>query len=697
MPRVPSYDDFQVAPQVAPAARAETAVTPQMMSVSGEQLQGVGRGLQAVGDAGSKIMMDVQKDINEAATREADNQFTKAANGVVSNYLTQSGKAAVVSQSDVEKAITDAANNAGEGLKNDMQRRMYSEVASRRVQGALGQITMHAATQAKQWNITATKARTTNASDSMASNWYQWKDDFSDLRVDPSSVDKSTWAKRPDGSEKSMGYLGPLKNANGSISTELSIGVKIKGKEMDIPTLVPTLTRQEVNTVLNLKEGEKMPESIVQKAVEHAQMRIADGKSPFADDKDGPKQQSNRYTQDKNTLIAEVDNLVYLETGGDPSSDIGKAMRRSYLTGAHANVIQKMIVGGESMKARDYLQSAERSGEIEPDKSKPLYDLVKGAGVADEALKLSMSLKGGIEAKQTQLDNLFKEQKISAEVYKEARGNIEHNWTMQKARQAEYEKTVIGNSTDWFNENKGSSILDFKRAQPVLYQQLQNSGHLSGITSFARSNKVDTDPVVWANVLTNQQELKAMTPNEIFNKYRFSLDDQHLEKAYAINAALNGSKDEQHLSIMSTSDMVKDSAVRLGVLPATGKANDTQAKGFNDFQLAIDAKVAAYENGELGGKRKASQQELKKILQEVEMDKVYKSRTGWFDKADVPVASMKPEDLQHAYVKVGDEEISLAAIPANQRALIIPALRSAGKPITEQNIANYWVRGGKKK
>jgi hypothetical protein len=650
-----------------------------------------------MGDAGSKIMMDVQKDINEAATREADNQFTQAANNVVSNYLTQSGKSAVISQSDVQKSIADLANSSGEGLKNDMQRRMYSEVAGRRVQGALGQITMHAATQAKQWNITETKARANNASNDVASNWYQWKDDFSDLRVDPESVDKSTWAKRSDGSDKSMGYLGPLKNANGSVSTELSIGVKIKGKEMDIPTLVPTLTRQEVNTVLNLKEGEKMPESIVQKAVDHAQMRLADGKSPFADDKDGPQQQSNRYTQSKNTLLSEVDNLVFLETGGDPNSDIGKAMRRSYLTGAHANVIQKMIVGNDSMKARDYLQSAERSGEIEPDKSKPLYDMVKTAGVTDEALKLSMTLKGGIASQQSQLETLFKENRISAEVFEKAQQNIEHKWTMQKARQAEYEKTVIGNSTDWFVQNQGSSILDFQKAQPVLYEQLKNSGHLSGMVSFAKGNKVQTDPVVWADVLTNQQELKGMTPNEIFSKYRLSLDDQHLEKAYAINAALNGSKDEQHMSIYSNAEMVKDSAVRLGVLPASGKANDTQAKGFNEYQMAIDAKIAAYESGELGGKRKASQQELKKILQEVEMDKVYKSRSGWFDKSDVPMATLKRDDMDKAYVSVGNEEIYVATIPPAQRALIIPALRAAGQPITEQNIATYWVRGGKKK
>jgi len=96
--------------------------------------------------------------------------------------------------------------------------------------------------------------------------------------------DPSTYGTRPDGSQKGAGYFGLLKRPNGDISTELSIGVGIGGKEVDIPTLVPGLTKQEINYLLTTEPNPRgLPESIVRKAVDHAKMRMAMGKSPFAE------------------------------------------------------------------------------------------------------------------------------------------------------------------------------------------------------------------------------------------------------------------------------------------------------------------------------------------------------------------------------------------------------------------------------
>lgn len=696
MPRVPTYDEFQVAPQVAPAGRAEASVTPQMMSVAGEQLQQFGRGLQGVGKAASDIMLDVQKDINEAATREADNALAGDSTRIVSNYLNSSGKDAVENQQAVQKAIVEAASNAGQGLQNDMQRRMYHDVATRRLQQTTGQVTMHAATQAKQWNIKETEARVTNASNAASASWMYWKDDFADLRHN--DYDMTNAGNRPDGSKKGSGFLGVLKGANGNAMTEYSVGVQIDGKEMDVPTLVPTLSRAEVKTVLNLKDGEKLPEAIVQKAVDHAKDRIAQGKSVFAEDGEGPNQQSTKYTQDKNTMVSEVNALVRLTTGGDPDSDIAKAARLNATTGMHANAIQNMIVANQSRMAGDYLERALGAGEIDPSKVKPLHDMVRTANVGDEAVRLTRTLTGGFDSRMKQLEQMHDKGQITYEVFEKARGEVEHKWTVQKAQDAEYQKTIIGKATDWAIHNPNASILDFQKTNPVMYTYMMNNGTLADLDRVIKAGgKVQNDAAVWAEVMTNQHDLKSMTPTEIYNKFSLKLDEPHLEKLYGINAALNGSKDEQHLSIYSTAEMVKDSAVRMGILPASGKASDSEATNFNQFQLALDAKIAAFEASDLGGKRKASQQELKKILQEVEMDKVYRSRTAWPDKSNVPMITVKPEEMEKTYVTINGEDIYSATIPTSQRAQIIPALRKAGKPITESNIADYWVRGGKKK
>lgn len=93
------------------------------------------------------------------------------------------------------------------------------------------------------------------------------------------------FGKRTDGTEKGNGFLGVLKRPDGRVSTELSIGVNFNGRETLIPLLVPTLTREEVEHLLN---GGKMTQPIIQKAVDHAKKRLMEKKSPFAQPEESP-------------------------------------------------------------------------------------------------------------------------------------------------------------------------------------------------------------------------------------------------------------------------------------------------------------------------------------------------------------------------------------------------------------------------
>jgi hypothetical protein len=100
---------------------------------------------------------------------------------------------------------------------------------------------------------------------------------------------------RADGTEKGEGYFGKLKRPDGDVSTELSIGVNINGKETEIPTLVPTLDEKEKQYLINtptdkiFTSNPSIFKSIQQKAVDHAQKRIKEGRSPFADNNESIK------------------------------------------------------------------------------------------------------------------------------------------------------------------------------------------------------------------------------------------------------------------------------------------------------------------------------------------------------------------------------------------------------------------------
>jgi hypothetical protein len=87
------------------------------------------------------------------------------------------------------------------------------------------------------------------------------------------------YGTRKDNSKKGSGYFGALKRPNGKVSTEITIGVDFGSGEMEIPTLVPTLSRKEIEHLLS---GGEPDETIVKKAVEFAKDRLKNNKPLFA-------------------------------------------------------------------------------------------------------------------------------------------------------------------------------------------------------------------------------------------------------------------------------------------------------------------------------------------------------------------------------------------------------------------------------
>ena len=94
---------------------------------------------------------------------------------------------------------------------------------------------------------------------------------------------------RVDGSKKSnTGYLGQIKNkVDGGVMTEVSLQFRDFNGRKPIPALVPTLTKQEIQQLQNMKikgNADKIPQSIKRKAVEHARIRLHNGLNPFYQD-----------------------------------------------------------------------------------------------------------------------------------------------------------------------------------------------------------------------------------------------------------------------------------------------------------------------------------------------------------------------------------------------------------------------------
>lgn len=88
---------------------------------------------------------------------------------------------------------------------------------------------------------------------------------------------------REDKTQKGKGFMGMIKRPNDKLkSSEISVGVNIDGKEVLIPSMVPTLTKSQLDVLLSLPPGTVPPRDIIQAASKFAQDRISKGLPPFA-------------------------------------------------------------------------------------------------------------------------------------------------------------------------------------------------------------------------------------------------------------------------------------------------------------------------------------------------------------------------------------------------------------------------------
>ena len=94
---------------------------------------------------------------------------------------------------------------------------------------------------------------------------------------------------RKDGTPKGTGFLGLIKLPDGRVASELSIGFEVDGKEILAPSLIPGLSRDELNYILSPEFNPKtMPDELFKKIQNHALSRIDQGKSPFIEPGEEP-------------------------------------------------------------------------------------------------------------------------------------------------------------------------------------------------------------------------------------------------------------------------------------------------------------------------------------------------------------------------------------------------------------------------
>lgn len=726
MPRVPTYDNFQQ----MPAQFQPVQIQPAMPRVDpGAQAANFGQAAERAGAVAMDMELEALKQANQLRVDDALNKALEAEMRLAydkdAGYTNQRGISALERKSgkpladEYDEEFGKAVESIGAGLGNDYQRQAFGQaIAKRRAQFRAGAMKHEAdefrtytlsvregtvATRMQQIGlnyanpevideaITSIRAATYDAAQLQGKS-AEWSDAQARKMVSNAHRTALTAALEKNDVAYADRYLkrygkdmeaDDLLQATGLITKEMDLRVGTSAATEAMGRWAPKIVPGDMDRLTNIVMG-----------IESGGRRFDAGGKLI----EGP---ATKYGTAKGEM------QVLDGTAKDPGLGVKPA--------ADDSPEERARVG------RDYLAALVRRYDGDPAKAMAAYNW--GFGNLDKAIKEHGPnwLQAAPEETRSYVERGVREfgagagrgkRPSLAEIKADLRGDpmLAGNPARLKAAEEAAEKQY--RDIEAAEKQATDEALDTAyrelyanggnmNALPVSVRAMIPGDKLSAVMGFAdtvrKSGGAVHNPEAWAQILSMPREsLAAMSPIEFFREFRPHLDDTHLEKGYTLLNDARGEvgTDAKHLEVITTANRVKKAAIDAGLLPATGKANDNEVKAFAQFERLVDDRVRQFEATDLQGKRKANSQELQQIIDGTLMDKVFVARRGWFD-SEVIAGLAAPEDLTRAYVKVGGQEVRVAQIPANQRAVIASKLQSRGLPVTEQRIAELWVAAGR--
>ena len=725
MPRVPTYDNFQQMPAQFQPAQFQPA-TPRVDP--GAQAASFGQATERAGAVAMDMELDALKQANQLRVDDALNKALEAEMRLAydkdAGYTNQRGLSALERESgkpladEYDEEFGKVVESIGAGLGNDYQRQVFGQAIAKRRAAFRAGAMKHEADEFRTYTLSVREGTVATRMQQIGLNYAN--PEVIDEAI--TSIRAATYdAAKLQGKSAEWADAQARKMASNAHKTAIAAALekndvayadrylKRYGKDMEADDLLQTtgLITKEMDLRVGTSAATEVMGRWAPKIVPGDMDRLTNivmgiesaGRRYDASGKliEGP---ATKYGTAKGEM------QVLDGTNRDPGYGVKPA--------ADDSPDERARVG------RDYLAAMVR--EYDGDVSKALAAYNWGPGNLDRAVKEHGPnwLQAAPEETRSYVERGVREfgagagrgkRPSLAEIKADLRGDplLAGNPARLKAAEEAAEKQY--RDIEAAEKQATDEALDTAYrglyanggnmgALPVSVRAMIPGDKLGAVMGFAdtvrKSGGAVHNPEAWAQVLSMPREsLAAMSPIEFFREFRPHLDDAHLEKGYALLNDARGEvgTDAKHLEVITTANRVKKAAIDAGLLPATGKANDNEVKAFAQFERLVDDRVRQFEATDLQGKRKANSAELQQIIDGTLMDKVFVAELGPDPQA--MVGMLAPERMGKAYVNVGGQEVRVAQIPANQRAVIASKLQSRGLPVTEQRIAELWVAAGR--
>ncbi|SNR73824.1 hypothetical protein SAMN05192560_0784 [Methylobacillus rhizosphaerae] len=385
--------------------------------------------------------------------------------------------------------------------------------------------------------------------------------------------------------------------------------------------------------------------------------------------------------QSQNAISASVDELLNMQgLAGD--KDIREARMMEALTPLHAGVINGLADSGRVDLAKEYYDknSATMSLQARSNAMKVLEEgqrEARGQAYTEQFL----SEAGGDVSKALALAR----EKLSGK---------DEDDVVSRIKNIDAERVTLRERAQKDAADQAWQLLAAgRRIPPSLYASMDGRDVATIRQHIANGSPQRTDVSKWLEFVNKTPaEMEAMDPVTLLRDYRQYFSDSDIRQADEMIRGIK-SKDVTGLQVYTTQDLMNRTARELGILPQSGtKTTKAQDSQYLEFAQRMQDKIKIHEA--TTGK-KATQDDLSRLLQEEKKNIVFVDE--WGSDPQKAVIAITPNDQAKTYVNIGNEEIYTSSIPTEQRITIIRKLQQRNMPVTEQAIADYWVRAGKPK
>ncbi len=334
------------------------------------------------------------------------------------------------------------------------------------------------------------------------------------------------------------------------------------------------------------------------------------------------------------------------------------------ISGTHVMVIDKMLANQQDLAAQKYYHANKNgiSGKDSITIDKALEEGIfrgKSQRTTDSIMNSGGSWEDRLTAAKKIGDPKLRDdvtQRIKVEMGTEA--TLRRDW----------QDNAFLNSV-----NSVEKSGDISTVPPTTWVQLlpHQRQALESVAEHARNGtEPKNDPDKWLQFMSlTPAELASMSPAEFKAAYQPSMDKAHYGRAIEAWSEVRKAPDATKLSgMLSDGDIVKGAYASTIKKPDYKKWSDDEKLGFIKFEGDAAAAVNRYETI---NKRKATDEEKQKIINDTLIKKVFVERSFWYDKEDVLVSQIKEDQRGKVYVPMD-------RIPPKARADFVNLARSYG-------------------